>query len=336
MHLSNATARSRAAAQPPAMVAAAANRTVPVGRADRPTHRLADREFSEYLRVIRGVELGPNLRTLTARARQEVLVLRADRQAGPVWETMDMLAAARGVTVRVLRPRTDPDTDPVAGENGVVGEAAGAVTIVPDRAGSATGMNRGSDTSSAPGAAVIPRRPDAADPAGGHRNVRTAVGGGPTAPPQSPADLPAAQFVRVDGPTHSLLGPGVQIRELAKSSTAFLVVDRELAALAIEPVDTAGPQLVTRAPGIVAALVAAFERHWSTALPTTPGGGLPEGAAMDILSCMADGMTDESIARHLGVCTRTVGRAVGRMMDSLGARNRFELGIRALRAGWFD
>src|SRR4051812_1586840 len=51
------------------------------------------------------------------------------------------------------------------------------------------------------------------------------------------------------------------------------------------------------------------------------------GAAR-ILDGMAAGETDEVIARGLGVSTRTLNRRIALLMETLGARTRFQLGAR--------
>lgn len=50
--------------------------------------------------------------------------------------------------------------------------------------------------------------------------------------------------------------------------------------------------------------------------------------ALHILECLARGFTDDAIARSLGISSRTINRRMTRMMDAVGARTRFQLGIR--------
>ncbi|RAG86496.1 hypothetical protein DN069_06230 [Streptacidiphilus pinicola] len=86
---------------------------------------------------------------------------------------------------------------------------------------------------------------------------------------------------------------------------------------------------------------------------TGPPGGLPSGPAAhpgaratvgaapdltdplhrrrELLTLLAAGLTDDSIARKLGVSTRTVQRLVREFMDSCGARTRFQAGVQAAR-----
>ncbi|MFE7357241.1 response regulator transcription factor [Streptomyces sp. NPDC057543] len=53
-----------------------------------------------------------------------------------------------------------------------------------------------------------------------------------------------------------------------------------------------------------------------------------------LLTYLSGGLTDESIARELGVSERTVARRITRLQQMLGARTRFQLGVQASRRGW--
>jgi DNA-binding CsgD family transcriptional regulator len=52
-----------------------------------------------------------------------------------------------------------------------------------------------------------------------------------------------------------------------------------------------------------------------------------------VLSLLADGLTDQAIARRIGVSVRTVRNDVALVMGSLGARSRFQAGVRAVCLG---
>jgi len=45
-------------------------------------------------------------------------------------------------------------------------------------------------------------------------------------------------------------------------------------------------------------------------------------------------VTDEAAARRLGVSLRTVRRWASHLADRLGARSRFQAGVRARERGW--
>jgi DNA-binding NarL/FixJ family response regulator len=52
-----------------------------------------------------------------------------------------------------------------------------------------------------------------------------------------------------------------------------------------------------------------------------------------VLALMAEGLTDDSIARALGVSRRTVQTEVTALADELGARTRFQIALLASRRG---
>ena len=52
-----------------------------------------------------------------------------------------------------------------------------------------------------------------------------------------------------------------------------------------------------------------------------------------LLTMLSAGMTDEAIARQLGVSARTVQRRISDLMETLGSRNRFQAGVQAVRHG---
>src|SRR5690606_39837840 len=54
----------------------------------------------------------------------------------------------------------------------------------------------------------------------------------------------------------------------------------------------------------------------------------------ELLTLLSAGNTDESAAAQLGVSVRTVRRMVADIMDRLGARSRFQAGVKAADRGW--
>ncbi|MGW2374540.1 response regulator transcription factor [Kitasatospora sp. NPDC001683] len=62
-------------------------------------------------------------------------------------------------------------------------------------------------------------------------------------------------------------------------------------------------------------------------------GGLSAQEARAI-RLLADGLTDEAVAKRLGVSHRTARRLATELMERLGARSRFEAGVRAVQQGW--
>jgi DNA-binding NarL/FixJ family response regulator len=97
-----------------------------------------------------------------------------------------------------------------------------------------------------------------------------------------------------------------------------------------------------RGRGNVTALCALFDEIWADATPWGDRGvaqrrepGLT-GQEIQAIRLLGEGMTDEAIAKRLGVSTRTVRRLVSNVMTVLDARSRFEAGVRAVQEGWID
>ena len=55
---------------------------------------------------------------------------------------------------------------------------------------------------------------------------------------------------------------------------------------------------------------------------------------VQVLRLAAQGLSDEGIARHLGLSVRTVRARFADAMAELGAQSRFHAGVEAARRGW--
>lgn len=101
--------------------------------------------------------------------------------------------------------------------------------------------------------------------------------------------------------------------------------------------------MVVRPCALLDALLYIFDTLWELATPITFG---PDGvgehdhrraiSAHDrrLLTLLATGMTDQAIARHLGLSYRTARRRIAALMGALGAESRFQAGVQASRNGW--
>jgi DNA-binding CsgD family transcriptional regulator/sugar-specific transcriptional regulator TrmB len=133
---------------------------------------------------------------------------------------------------------------------------------------------------------------------------------------------------------------GGQVRTVATLPTRMIIVDRAAAVIPVSSDDTAAGAVVLTGQGTLSALCALFESVWSGAQPlgssaTRDARGLTDTEA-GALRLLAEGHTDEAIAKRLGVSHRTARRIATTLMERLGARSRFEAGVRAVQQGWLS
>ncbi|MGK4580780.1 helix-turn-helix domain-containing protein [Kitasatospora sp. HPMI-4] len=127
---------------------------------------------------------------------------------------------------------------------------------------------------------------------------------------------------------------GEQARILPELPLKLAVVDARWAVLPVSAGTELQHVLLVRPSSLLDALIGLFELYWSQAMrfPAADAESEPEDRRQRLLGLLAAGLTDESIARQLGVSTRTVQRWVRELMDRFGARTRFQAGIQAARA----
>ncbi|MEW2517104.1 helix-turn-helix transcriptional regulator [Actinacidiphila alni] len=135
-----------------------------------------------------------------------------------------------------------------------------------------------------------------------------------------------------------LAGHGGQVRTVPTLPTRMIIIDRASAVIPVRSDDTAAGAVILTGQGTVTALCALFDSTWAAGrplgeAPVRDAHGLTpqERAALGLL---ADGHTDEAIARRLGVSPRTARRITTELIERLGARSRFQAGVRAAQQGW--
>ncbi|MEU5417954.1 helix-turn-helix domain-containing protein [Streptomyces sp. NPDC001407] len=147
--------------------------------------------------------------------------------------------------------------------------------------------------------------------------------------------------VRLDpaGVAHAewLTSLGAGVRTAPSLPTRMIICDRRVA-LVVRCDDGSGPGAVAIASAeVVEALGALFETVWDSA---APWGAPPRPSPSDLsrqqaeaLRLLAQGHTDEAIAKRLGVSTRTARRIASAVMTHLDARSRFQAGVHAVQRG---
>ncbi|MFJ6786925.1 helix-turn-helix transcriptional regulator [Streptomyces angustmyceticus] len=133
---------------------------------------------------------------------------------------------------------------------------------------------------------------------------------------------------------------GGEVRTLGEVFERMTVFDREVAFIPAQ--DSAERAVVIRQPGVVQFLTGVFERNWLTARPfeshnrATEVSQLISGVRMSILRLLAEGETDDAIARQVGLSVRTCRSHIAKIYQEFGARSRFHLGVLIAGAGLLD
>ncbi|WOT36375.1 LuxR C-terminal-related transcriptional regulator [Streptomyces coeruleorubidus] len=151
-----------------------------------------------------------------------------------------------------------------------------------------------------------------------------------------------AHSIRNDRPTTEyaqwLSEQGGQVRTAPQLPLRMVIWDRSKALVPLDPDQPDRGAFLLSSPGPVAALRALFEQVWRQS--SQFGQERPPGRARElsdeesaVLGLMAGGLTDEVIARKLGVSVRTSRRITAELMTKLGARSRFQLGAVAAQRG---
>lgn len=130
-----------------------------------------------------------------------------------------------------------------------------------------------------------------------------------------------------------IVAAGAEVRTTNELPSPFLVFDRGLAFVPEE----GGGALEMPNPVFARLLFEVFEYIWETGTPygATEAGyeGIADDILRDIAKLLADGLTDEAIARRLGMSLRSVRRHVARLMKTLNSVSRFQAGTRAVDVG---
>lgn len=129
-------------------------------------------------------------------------------------------------------------------------------------------------------------------------------------------------------------GLGAQVRTLSMVPARMVVFDGEAAVIPRSHEGHDGAAILHEPP-VIAFLVRLFEHMWdrSAELVEDQDETVVEQIELEILRELAQGRTDESVARRLGISTRTLRRYTTSLSERLGASSRFQLAVEAMRAG---
>lgn len=130
---------------------------------------------------------------------------------------------------------------------------------------------------------------------------------------------------------------GEDCRVAANVPLKLFIADERMALAPLRESADIESAIVVHASALLAALVALFESVWARAVPIQEHGGPPDGPVQltalqgKLLDLLDVGLTDEAIARHLGLGYRTVQRRISELMELYGAQTRFQLGVQTAR-----
>jgi DNA-binding CsgD family transcriptional regulator len=125
---------------------------------------------------------------------------------------------------------------------------------------------------------------------------------------------------------------GAQVRLLDHVAYDMMLVDRLAACLPADPDRPSGARLLVRGSALVKLHAATFDDCWLRAVPYAEHTANPPRTALTpqervVVKLMAGGLSDDQIARRMGIHRRTVQRAIAKLMERLGAASRFEAGL---------
>ena len=168
-----------------------------------------------------------------------------------------------------------------------------------------------------------------------HRGRWTTAGGRPlllrTTYDTAVLDLPQATEI-----LSARRGSGEECRFVRGLPFSVMVADTTAAVVDLTSFDSSGQGcLLVHDRRLVLALTSLVEMVWRLGTPMAPEGvGALDRQSRLILSLLAAGATDATIAARLGISQRTVERKMRSLMERLGAATRFQAGVQAARRGW--
>lgn len=247
-------------------------------------------------------------------------------EAGRRQRELDRLRAAAESLVSEYRDRPGATAESLQVLVGAAEVTRAAVAMVGEAQRVVRGLDRGPYFSSGP-------LPDSAQHRSSGRGVAWRV-------------IYEGESMRRDAEGRPDIGasPGEQSRVLPRLPFKMIVIDDLAALIALPPdgmavgaetdVQSGGEGLLVRGSLLVGALIRLFEQQWDLAVPVGEDASELDEEDRRLLALLSVGMTDEAMARHIGLSRRTVQRRLADLARTVGAESRFQLGAEASRRGW--
>lgn len=137
-----------------------------------------------------------------------------------------------------------------------------------------------------------------------------------------------------------LTDKGGELRVAPTVPLLVVIYDRTTALVPVDPTNCRRGALEIRSPGLVALACALFDHLWlsASAFDVARTGTATDVPATQrlLVRLLAEGQTDEAVARRIGVSVSTLRRMLGPVMTTLRAKSRFQAGVRAAELGWLN
>ncbi len=136
------------------------------------------------------------------------------------------------------------------------------------------------------------------------------------------------------------LEAGERARVLLHVPVKLLIIDESMAIVSLTTAETdvGHSALILRRCSLLSALIGLWEMCWQTAVPLQLDGSSAETALEPaearFLRLLSTGVTDEQVAKLLGISRRTFFRYLEQLMARTGTATRFQLAAYASRKGW--
>jgi len=131
---------------------------------------------------------------------------------------------------------------------------------------------------------------------------------------------------------------GAEVRLAQRVPFDLLLFDSHTALIPSNPYALTDPMLLLHDPHLMGTYLAIYEDTWlhgtpySAQSPEVSEDGLNEKQRA-VLALMANGLTDDQIARRLGISLRTTGRISADVLTHIGGEGRFQSGVLAAFKG---
>ncbi|MFG2174051.1 LuxR C-terminal-related transcriptional regulator [Streptomyces niveus] len=132
----------------------------------------------------------------------------------------------------------------------------------------------------------------------------------------------------------------LEVRTVEQTVERLIIVDRTVAFIPASA--NRHTALEIRHPALITYLVQVYEVLWSQATPMTerPPVLSPDAAVTSvqrgIARLLAEGITDEAVARRMGISVRTCRAHIAKLMQALDASSRTHLGVLLIQSGLVD